>query len=164
MADNSFDIVSQVDMQEVRNAVAQAAKEVTNRFDLKKAGASIELVAEDLVLEAADEFNLNQALDVLQTRLVRRGVDLKSLRYGNVEDARGGRARKRVTFQQGIPTETAKKIVAEVKSLKMKVQGSIQGDSVRFSAKKRDDLQKVMAHVKGMELDVPLTFTNYRST
>lgn len=163
MADNSFDIVSRTDMQEVRNAVAQAAKEVANRFDLKKAGAAIEMSDEEVVVEAADEFNLDQSMEVLKTKLVRRGVDLKALRYGKVEDAKGGRTRQRVTFQEGIPIETAKKIVAEIKALKLKVQGSIQGDTVRFSGKKRDSLQEAMAYIKEMDVDVPLTFTNYRS-
>ena len=115
-----------------------------------------------MVIESSDEYTLGQALDVVKGKLVRRGVDLKSLRPGKVEDASGGRARQRIAFQQGIPTDTAKKIVAEVKKLKMKVQGSIQGDTVRISGKNRDDLQTVIAHVKGMDLDVPVTFTNYR--
>lgn len=164
MAENSFDIVSQVDLQEVRNAVAQAEKEIRNRFDLKKAQAEAQMEGEEIVLESADEFTLGQALDVLQGRLVRRGVDLKSLRYGKVEEARGGRARQRITIQQGIPGDTCKQIVAAIKKQKMKVQASIQGDSVRVSGKKRDDLQQVIAHLKEMELDVPLTFTNYRGT
>lgn len=162
MADNSFDVVSEVDMQEARNAVQQAAKEVANRFDLKKAGAEIAMEGEEITVEAADEFNVKQAIDVLQSRMVRRGVDLKSLRIGDVEDSRGGRARSTITFQQGIPTETAKKMVASIKKLKMKVQASIQGETVRISGKKRDDLQAVITHLKGMDLDIPLTFTNYR--
>ena len=162
MADNSFDVVSEVDMQEALNAANQAAKEVANRFDLKKAGAEIAMEGEEITVEAADEFNVKQAIDVLQTRMVRRGVDLKSLRIGEPEDARGGRSRATITFQQGIPTETAKKIVASIKKLKLKVQASIQGETVRISGKKRDDLQAVIAHLKGMDLDIPLSFTNYR--
>lgn len=162
-AENSFDVVSNVDLQEVRNAVAQAQKEVVNRYDLKKANAEIELEGEEIVTSSSDEYTLDQVRDVLQTKLVRRGVDLKSLRYGKVEPASGGRARQRITLQQGIPTDTAKKIVAEIKSLKLKVQGAIQGDTVRVSGKNRDDLQTVIAHVKGLDLDIPLTFTNYRS-
>lgn len=162
MAD-SFDIVSSVDLQEVRNAVGQAGKEITTRYDLKKAGAEVRLDGEEIVLETADEFSLGQALEVLKGRLVRRGVNLKSVRYGKVEPASGGRARQRLTFQQGIPTETAKRLVAEIKKLKIKVQSAIQGDSVRVSGKKRDDLQAVIAHLKELDLDVPLTFTNYRN-
>jgi cyclic-di-GMP-binding protein len=162
-AENSFDVVSNVDLQEVRNAVAQAQKEVVTRYDLKKAAAEMELEGDEIVMSSSDEYTLGQVRDVLQTKLVRRGVDLKSLRYGKVEPASGGRARQRITLQQGIPTETAKKIVAEIKSLKLKVQGAIQGDTVRVSGKNRDDLQTVIAHVKGLDLDLPLTFTNYRS-
>lgn len=163
MAENSFDIVSNVDLQEVRNAVQQASREVATRYDLKKADARIEQEGEEIVLEAADEFNVGQAMEVLKSKLVRRGVDLKSCRFGKVEPASGGRARQRVSFQQGIPQETARKIVAEVKRRKLKVQVAIQGDQLRVSGKKRDDLQEVIAHLKSLDLDVPLSFTNYRS-
>jgi cyclic-di-GMP-binding protein len=160
----SFDIVSTVDMQEVRNAVNQAEKEIVTRYDLKKAAVSLSLEGEETVLEAADEFSLGQANEVLKTKLVRRGINLKSLRYGKVEPASGGRARQKMTLQQGIPTETAKKIVAEIKTKKLKVQAAIQGDTVRVSGKNRDDLQTVIAALKALDLDVPLTFTNYRSS
>jgi hypothetical protein len=163
MAENSFDIVSNVDRQEVRNAVQQAAREVATRYDLKKADAGIDLAGDEIVIEAADEFNVGQALEVLKTKLVRRNVDLKSCRFGKVEPAAGGRARQRVSFQQGIPQETARLIVAEVKRGKFKVQVAIQGDQLRVSGKKRDDLQAVIAHLKSLDLDVPLTYTNYRS-
>lgn len=159
---SSFDVVSEVDLQEVKNAVNQAAKEVANRFDLKKANAQIDLEGDDLVVESSDEFTLGQAVDVLKGKLVRRGVDLKSLRPGKVEDASGGRSRQRIEIQQGIPQETGKKIAAEVKKMKLKVQAAIQGDSVRISGKKKDDLQEVITHLKGLDLDLPLTFTNYR--
>lgn len=159
---NSFDVVSEVDFQEVRNAVNQAAKEVATRFDLKSARAEIEFEGEVIVVESSDEYTLGQVVDVLQTKLVRRGVDLKSLRPGKVEDASGGRARQRIEIQQGIPQETAKKMAAEIKKMKIKVQAAIQGDTVRVSGKSRDDLQEVMAHLKSLDLDVPLTFTNYR--
>lgn len=161
-ATSSFDVVSEVDRQEVKNAVHQAAKEVATRFDLKKANARLDLDAEDMVVESSDEYTLAQALDVLKTRLVRRGVDLKSLRPGKVEPASGGRVRQRIGVQEGIPQETAKKIVAEIKRLKLKVQAAIQGDSVRISGKNKDDLQEAIAHLKALDLDVPLTFTNYR--
>jgi len=162
-AENSFDVVSEVDFQEVRNAVHQAEKEIANRYDLKKAAAALRLEGEEIALEAGDEFSVQQARDVLQSKLVKRGVNLKSLRYGKVEPASGGRARQKITLQQGIPQETAKKLVAEIKSKKLKVQAAIQGDSVRVSGKNRDDLQAVIAALKAMDLDVPLTFTNYRS-
>ena len=101
---------------------------------------------------------------MLKTKLVKRSVNLKSLRYGKVEPASGGRARQKITLQQGIPQETAKKLVAEIKTKKLKVQAAIQGDTVRVSGKNRDDLQEVIAALKALELDIPLTFTNYRST
>ena len=162
-AENSFDVVSNVDLQEVRNAVNQAEKEIATRYDLKKAAADLRLDGEEIGLEAADDFSLNQALEVLKTKLVKRNVNLKSLRYGKVEPASGGRARQKITLQQGIPQETAKKLVAEIKAKKLKVQAAIQGDTVRVSGKNRDDLQTVIATLKAMDLDVPLTFTNYRS-
>jgi uncharacterized protein YajQ (UPF0234 family) len=163
-AENSFDIVSEVDLQEVRNAVSQADKEIANRYDLKKAAADLRLEGEEISLEAADEFSLTQALEVLKSKLIKRNVQLKSLRYGKIEPASGGRARQKITLQQGIPQETAKKIVAEIKAKKLKVQAAIQGDTVRVSGKNRDDLQTVIALLKSLDLDVPLTFTNYRST
>jgi cyclic-di-GMP-binding protein len=162
-AENSFDIVSTVDLQEVRNAVAQAEKEIGNRYDLKKAAAEVGLEGEEILAGAADEFSLEQALEVLKTKLVRRNVHLKSLRFGKIEPASGSRVRQRITLQQGIPIETAKKIVAEIKARKIKVQAAIQGDTVRVSGKKRDDLQEVIALLKTLDLDVPLTFSNYRS-
>lgn len=162
MADNSFDIVSKVDLQEVRNAFGQAEKELATRYDLKHARAELSFADEALTIESSDEFTLGQALDVLKTKLVRRGIDLKSLRYGKIEPASGGRARQKIDLQQGIPTETAKRLAAEVKALKIKVQAAIQGDTVRVSGKNRDDLQTVITHLKTLDLDVPLTFTNYR--
>jgi uncharacterized protein YajQ (UPF0234 family) len=162
-AENSFDIESTVNLQEVRNAVAQAEKEIANRYDLKKAAAELRLEGEEVVLGAVDEFSLNQALEVVKTKMVRRGVHLKSLRYGKLEPASGGRVRQRITLQQGIPQETAKRLVAEIKAKKLKVQAAIQGDTVRVSGKNRDDLQMVIATLKALDLDVPLSFSNYRS-
>jgi uncharacterized protein YajQ (UPF0234 family) len=163
MPDNSFDIESKVDLQEVRNAVAQAGKEIATRYDLKKAAAELTLEGEEVLLSAADEFSLNQAMEVLKTKFVRRGVNLKSLRYGKIEPASGGRARQRITLQQGIPQETAKRLVAEIKAKKIRVQAAIQGDTVRVSGKNRDDLQEAIAALKALDLDVPLTFSNYRT-
>jgi len=162
VADSSFDVVSQVDFQEVRNAATQAEKEIATRYDLKRVGAKLSVAGEELELEAADDFSIGQAREVLESKLVKRGVHLKSLRKGNVEPASGGRVRQKLTFQQGIPIETARKIVAEIKRAKLKVQAAIQSDTVRVSGKSRDDLQKVIALLKAMDLDVPLTFTNYR--
>jgi len=162
MADNSFDIVSEIDFQEVRNAFGQADKEIATRYDLKRVAAKIALEGEEIVLESADEFTLGQALEVVQSKLVKRGVHLKSLRPGKIEPASGGRVRQRVAFQQGIPTETCKKMVAEIKKLKLKVQAAIQGDSVRVSGKNKDDLQAAIAAMRALDLDVPIKFTNYR--
>jgi len=162
MADSSFDVVSEVDLQEVRNAAMQAEKEIATRYDLKRVNAKLRIDGEALELEAADEFSVGQAREVLESRLVKRGVHLKSLRKEAVEPASGGRVRQKLTFQQGIPIETARKIVAAIKREKLKVQAAIQGDTVRVSGKSRDDLQKAIAVMKAMELDVPLSFTNYR--
>lgn len=162
MADNSFDIVSEVNLQEVKNAAIQAEKEIGTRYDLKRVNASLEIEGEALELESADEFTLGQAREVVESKLAKRGVHLKSLRKGDIEPASHGRVRQKLTFQQGIPIDTAKKIVAEVKKAKLKVQASIQSDTVRVSGKSRDDLQSVMALLRAMELDVPLSFTNYR--
>ncbi len=163
MADNSFDVVSNVDFQEVRNAISQAEKELVNRYDLKKAAAKVSLEGEEFTLESSDDFTLDQALEVVKTKLVKRGVHLKSLRPGKLEAASGARARQKFSFQNGIPQETSKKIVAEIKASKIKVQASIQADTVRVSGKNRDDLQEVIALLRGKDFDVPLTFTNYRS-
>jgi hypothetical protein len=162
VADSSFDVVSKVDLQEVRNAFGQAEKEIANRYDLKRVRAGIRLEGEAIVAESADEFTLEQALDVLRAKLVKRGVHLKSLRPGKVEPAAGGRVRQRIEFQQGIPAETAKRLVAEIKQRKLKVQGAIQGDTVRVSGKSKDELQAAIAALRALEIDVPLTFTNYR--
>jgi hypothetical protein len=162
MAESSFDVVSQVDLQEVKNAANQAEKEIATRYDLKRVNAKLTIEGEALGLEAADEFTLGQAREVLESRLTKRGVHLKSMRKGKVEPASGGRVRQQLTFQQGIPIETAKKIVAEIKRAKLKVQAAIQSDTVRVSGKNKDDLQQVIALLKAMDLDVPLTFTNYR--
>jgi uncharacterized protein YajQ (UPF0234 family) len=162
MADHSFDVVSKVDLQEVRNAFSQAEKEIATRYDLKRVDARLALEGEEIVAESADESTLEQALDVFRTKLVRRNVHLKSLRPGKVEPASGGRVRQRVTFQQGIPTDTAKLLVAEIKRQKLKVQAAIQSDTVRVSGKNKDDLQTAIAALRSLEVDVPLTFTNYR--
>jgi hypothetical protein len=162
MPDHSFDVVSKVDLQEVRNAFSQAEKEIVTRYDLKRVDASMALEAEQIVAESADELTLAQALDVLKSKLVKRGVNLKSLRPDPVEPASRGRVRQRLGFQQGIPVETSKKLVAEIKQRKLRVQASIQGDSVRVSAKSKDDLQTAIAALRALDVDVPLTFTNYR--
>ena len=162
MADSSFDVVSEVDFQEVRNAATQAEKEIATRYDLKRVNAKLKIEGESLELEAADDFTIGQAREVLESKLVKRGVHLKSLRKGDVEPASGARVRQKLTFQQGIPIETARKIVAEIKRAKLKVQAAIQSDTVRVSGKSRDDLQEAIALVRKGGYDLPLQFTNFR--
>jgi cyclic-di-GMP-binding protein len=162
MADSTFDVVSSVDLQEVKNAISQAMKEISTRFDLKNTSSTIELSGEELVLSSADEYKLKAVRDVLEGRLVKRGVPLKALTFGNVESALGGTARQRVELQKGIPTEKAREIVKLVKGTKLKVQAAIQGEQVRISGKNRDDLQAVIRLLKETDLGIDMQFTNYR--
>jgi uncharacterized protein YajQ (UPF0234 family) len=162
MADSSFDIVSSVNLQEVKNAIAQAMKEIQTRFDLKGSGSSVELQGEEIALASADEFKLKAVRDVLEERLVKRGVPLKALSYGNVDQALGATVRQRITLQKGIPTDKAREIVKLIKGSKLKVQAAIQGDQLRVSGKNRDDLQGVIRLLKGTELGIDMQFTNYR--
>lgn len=161
---NSFDIVSEVDLQEVRNAVQQATKEVMQRYDLKSTSSSITFDDKEpsLTLESADDYSIQAVKGVLIERLVRRGVSTKALSWGPIEPAAGGRVRQRGELQQGIPTEKAKEIVKRIKQTKLKVQAAIQGDTVRVSGKSRDDLQEVIAMLKEADLDIDMSFTNYR--
>ena len=164
MAENSFDIVSKVDLQEVSNAQQQALKEIHTRYDLKDSKSEIHLEDKDaLVLTSADEYKLRAVNDVLQTKLVKRGVSLKALNYGSVEPAAGSTVRQRVNLQQGIPIEKAREIVKLVKNSKLKVQASIQGDFVRISGKDRDTLQQVIAMIKQSDFGIDMQFTNYRT-
>jgi len=162
MADSSFDIVSSVNLQEVKNAIAQAMKEIQTRFDLKGSGSSVELQGEEIALASADEFKLKAVRDVLEERLVKRGVPLKALSYGTVEQALGATVRQRITLQKGIPTDKAREIVKLIKGAKLKVQAAIQGDQLRVSGKNRDELQAVIRLLKGTELGIDMQFTNYR--
>jgi len=162
MAESSFDVVSSVDLQEVKNAIAQAMKEITTRFDLKATGSSVELQDEEIVLVSSDEFKLKAVRDVLEGRLVKRSVPLKALSFGEVEKALGGTARQRVALQKGIPTDKAREIVKLVKGTKRKVQAAIQGDQVRISGKNKDDLQSVIQTLKETDLGIDMQFTNYR--
>ena len=162
MADSSFDVVSSVDMQEMKNAIGQAMKEITTRFDLKGTGSNIELQGEQVVLTSNDEFKLKAVRDVLEGRLVKRGVPLKALTFGTVEKALGGTTRQTIELQKGIPSEKAREIVKIIKGSKLKVQAAIQGDQVRVSGKNRDDLQSVIRMLKDTELGIDMQFTNYR--
>ena len=160
---NSFDIVSQVDRAEIVNAINQTMKEVRQRFDFKGSKAEVSLEEKDLVLAAEDETKLRNMNDILQQKLVRRGVPLKALDYGTVEPAAGASVRQRATIQQGIPQEKAKEIVKLIKDSKAKVQASIQGDLVRVSGKDRDTLQQVITTLKAKDFGINMQFTNYRS-
>jgi hypothetical protein len=162
MAESSFDVVSSVDMQEVKNAIAQAMKEITTRFDLKGTGSDVALAGEEIVLASSDEYKLKAVRDVLETRLVKRNVPLKALSFGTVEKALGGTARQKVALQKGIPSEKAREIVKLIKGAKIKVQAAIQGDQVRVSGKNKDDLQSVMHLLKQTDLGIDMQFTNYR--
>lgn len=162
--DNSFDIVSKVDIQEARNAIEQALKEVRARFDLKDSHSDIKLEGEDAIqLASADEYKLEAVKEILSQKLVKRGISLKALTYGKIEPASGSSVRQKITLQQGIPTEKAKEIVRLLKDSKKKAQASIQGDTVRISSKDRDTLQEVIALLKSKDLGIDMQFTNYRS-
>ncbi len=164
MAENTFDIVSKVDLQEVSNAVQNALKEIHTRFDLKNTKSDIQLEGNDaLVLASSDEYKLKAVNDILQSKLVKRGVPLKALTYGTVEPAAGSTVRQRITMQQGIPTEKAREIVKVIKDSKKKVQASIQGDTVRVSGKDRDTLQEIIALLRQKDFGIDMQFTNYRS-
>ena len=162
MAENSFDIVSNVDLQEVKNAIAQAMKEITTRFDLKGTGSEVVLQGEELVLTSSDEFKLKAVREVLEGRLVRRSVPLKALSFEGVDKALGGTVRQKVTLQKGIPTDKAREIVKLIKGTKLKVQAAIQGDQLRVSGKNRDDLQAVIRMLKETDLGIDMQFANYR--
>lgn len=165
MADNSFDIVSKVEMPEVSNAIQQALKEVGTRYDLKDSKSSIELKEKEnkILIASADEYKLRAVVDILQAKLNKRGISLKALTLGPVQSATGSSVRQEITLQAGIPTEKAKEIVRIIKDAKVKVQASINGDLVRVSGKDRDVLQEVIALLKGNDLGIDMQFTNYRS-
>ncbi|HYO62284.1 MAG TPA: YajQ family cyclic di-GMP-binding protein [Pyrinomonadaceae bacterium] len=160
---NSFDIVSKVDYAEVGNALNQTMKEVRQRFDFKGSRAEVVHEGDELVLTAEDETRLRNMNDILQQKLVRRGVPLKALSYGRVEPAAGGTIRQRVAIQQGIPTEKAKEVVKFIKDSKAKVQAAIQGDTVRVTGRDRDTLQDIIAQLKSKDFGINMEFTNYRS-
>ena len=160
---NSFDIVSQVDAAEISNALNQTIKEVRQRFDFKGSSANVVLEKTELVLTAEDETKLRNMNDILQQKLVRRGVPLKAFSYGKIEPAAGGTVRQHAQIQQGIPQEKAKEVVKFIKDSKAKVQASIQGDLVRVAGKDRDALQEVMAMLRGKDFGIDMQFTNYRS-
>jgi len=165
MPDNSFDVVSIVDMPEVLNAVQQATKEILNRFDLKNTKSAIELNEKDskLVVTSSDDFKLKSVVDVLQQKLAKRQVPLKNFTYGPIQPAAGSTSKQEITIQSGIPIEKSKDIVKAIKESKVKAQASIQGDLVRVSSKSRDVLQEVMQLLKKADFGVEVQFTNFRT-
>ena len=165
MPDNSFDVVSKVEMPEVLNAVQQALKEILQRYDLKDSKSSIELDEKEnkILLASKDEFKLKAVVDVLEGKLIRRHVPLKALGYGEVTAAAGSTVRQEVTLQQGIPIEKAREIVKKIKDSKLKVQASIQGDFVRVAGRDRDTLQSVIKLLREADFGIDTQFTNYRT-
>ncbi len=162
-ADNSFDIVCKIDPQEVTNAVDQSRREIETRYDLKGSRSEVTQEKTVLTVTAPDDMKLKAVVDILQSKLHRRGVPLKALTYGNVEPAAGGTLKQKIDLQQGIPIDKAREIVRMVKDAKLKVQAAIQEDKVRVSGKNRDDLQKIIALLKENDLGIALQFDNYRS-
>ena len=158
----SFDIVSKVDMQEVDNAVTQAAKEISQRYDFKGSKSSITPEKDSVKVMADDDYKLKAVIDVLQSKFMKRGISIKALQYGKIEQASGGMVRQIITVQQGISKEKGKEIIAVIKESKLKVQAQIQDEQVRVTGKNRDDLQEAIAALKGKDLDVEMQFTNFR--
>jgi hypothetical protein len=158
----SFDIVSQVDMQEVRNAVDQASRELINRYDFKGTSTTVNLSDEGITVESSADGRLEAAVDVLKTKLVKRSVSLKSIAGGEPKEIGGGRYKAVFTLNEGIAQDAAKDLTKDIKEMKLKVQVQIQGDQLRVSGKKRDDLQNVIAAVKAMDFKLPLQYINFR--
>ena len=165
MPDNSFDVVSIVDMPEVLNAIQQSTKEIQTRFDLKNSKSEIVLNEKDkkITVQSSDDFKLKAVVDVLQQKLAKRKVPLKNFVYGGIQPAAAGTSRQEITIQSGIPVEKSREIVKAVKDSKIKVQASIQGDLVRISGKSRDNLQEAMQVLKQADFGLELQFTNYRT-
>ena len=163
-AENSFDVVSKVDLQEVKNALDQATKEVGTRFDLKNSKSTMTLEGTDTIqLASQDEYTLKAVIEILSQKLVKRGVSLKNLEYEKIEPAAGQSVRQKIKLQQGIASDKAKQITALIKDSKKKAQASIQGDTVRVTSKDRDTLQEIIALLRGKDFGVDLQFTNMRS-
>lgn len=157
----SFDVVSKIDQHELTNAVDQCNREIANRFDFKGTNSRVERVEEKLTVFAPAKFQVNQVRDILETRLAKRGIDIRCLKYGEMQEA-VNEARIEAVVRQGIDAELARKIVKLIKDSKMKVQAQIQGDQVRVTGKKKDDLQEAIALLRGQNLELPTQFTNFR--
>jgi len=165
MPDNSFDVVSKIDLPEVSNAVQQAIKEIQQRYDLKDSHSNIELQEKEnkILLQSQDEYKLKAVIEILEQKLVKRKVPLKGLVYGTMTAAGGSTVRQEITLQQGIPIEKARDIVKLIKDSKKKVQASIQGDFLRIAGKDRDTLQDVMQLLRSSDFGIDMQFTNYRT-
>jgi cyclic-di-GMP-binding protein len=165
MPDNSFDVVSKIDLAEVSNAVQQAMKEITQRYDLKDSKSNIELKEKDntLILASQDEYKLKAITEILSQKLVKRQVPLKGLSYGTVTDAAGSSVKQEVSLQQGIPIEKSREIVKKIKDSKLKVQAAIQGDFVRVSGKDRDTLQSAIKLLRDSDFGIDTQFINFRT-
>jgi len=165
MPDNSFDVVSKIELPEVTNAIQQAMKEITTRYDLKDSHSQIELNEKDkkIVLASKDEFKLKAVNEILQQKLVKRKVPLKNLTYADVIPAAGSTVRQEITLQQGIPIEKAREIVKKIKDSKLKVQAAIQSDTVRVSGRDRDTLQQAIQLLRNADFGIDMQFTNYRT-
>jgi cyclic-di-GMP-binding protein len=162
-AENSFDIVCKIDMQEVTNALDQARREIDTRYDLKGTKNEVTLEKTDITLLTPDDMKLKAVTDILQSKLHKRGIPLKGLTYGTVEQATGGQLRQKIALQQGIPIDKAREIVRLIKDTKIRVQASINEDKVRVTGKNRDDLQKIIAMLREKDLGIALQFDNYRN-
>ena len=158
----SFDIVSQVDMQEVRNAVDQSMREVVNRYDFKGTDTRVDITDEGITIESVSDHRVEAAIDVLKGKLVKRKVSLKSIAGGEIKPVGGSRSRALFTLNQGIAQDDAKELSKTIRDMKLKAQAQIQGDQLRVQAKKRDDLQTIIAEIKALDFRVPLQFVNYR--
>jgi cyclic-di-GMP-binding protein len=165
MPDNSFDVVSKIEMPEVANAIQQATKEVQQRFDLKDSHSTIELKEKDnkILLHSSDEYKLKAVVDILQSKLIKRQVPLKGLTYGEIIPSAGSTVKQEITMQQGIPIEKARDLVKKIKDSKLKVQASISGDFVRVASKDRDTLQSAIKLLRDTDFGIDLQFTNYRT-
>jgi uncharacterized protein YajQ (UPF0234 family) len=161
-SESSFDVVSRVDQQELENALNQARAEIAGRFDFKNSKTTIENTDKEITIVADDELKLKNVIDIVQTRAVRRGISLKAFEYGKVEPATQNTLRQKITLRAGIPKDKSKPIFDAIKASKLKVNAQFQGDQIRVSGKSKDDLQKAIALLKGLDYELPLQFINYR--
>ncbi len=161
-SESSFDIVSRIDAQELDNALNQARREIENRFDFKNSKTTIENDAKSITVVSDDEMKMRNVVDIIESKAVRRGIDIKAFGIGEIEPASGGTVRRVITLKTGIPKDTSRAITEKIKGMKLKVTTQIQDEQVRVTGKSRDDLQKVIAALKAANFDLPLQFVNYR--